>query len=116
MLKFRLLIFSTVYVLSSTVASSQSTEENQWPACQKNDRSTIQQLFLNKPISRSTSTGPYHQYRLNLRDNSFVVVKVDQRGIDVAIRICDEQGNQIGEPYDTPNGKKEPEEVYWVTK
>jgi len=75
----------------------------------------MRRLTVNKAITRKLVAGDYHQYQLHLPTESFVVVKVQQRGIDVAVRLCDIKGNQIGEPYDTPNGVKEVEEVYWVT-
>lgn len=52
-------------------------------------------LAPGKPVERELAAGESHEYRLELRANRFVLVTVEQRGIDVILRAYDPQGRTI---------------------
>jgi hypothetical protein len=81
MSKLRLLLPCAISgVCSLTIANPQVP--NTWPPCQSNEKSSAKLLVLNKPIPQKLSTGGFHRYQLDLKAGGFVVVRVDQRGID----------------------------------
>src|SRR5258707_14626366 len=53
------------------------------------DESTFA-LHLRQPIERRLSGGESHTYRIALQAGECAVVTVEQRGIDVSIRVSDE--------------------------
>lgn len=72
-----------------------------------------QTLQLGTPIERTLGPGQVHEFTVNMEENSFIQLVVDQRGIDVLIRVSSPAGKNLGE-YDTPNGADGPEDVSFV--
>lgn len=62
------------------------------------------------PIERTLAAGQSHSYTINLEQDQFLRVVVDQRGIDVVVRAYSPSGRRLGE-FDTPNGTSGPEDV-----
>jgi hypothetical protein len=62
------------------------------------------------PIERTLAAGQSHSYTINLEQDQFLRLAVDQRGIDVVVRAFSPTGRQLGE-FDTPNGTNGPEDV-----
>jgi hypothetical protein len=71
-------------------------------------------LQLNTPIERTISTGQTHVYQIVADENTYVQLVVEQRGIDVVVRIYNPNGKKPSE-YDSPNGNDGPENVSFVT-
>lgn len=71
-------------------------------------------LQLGIPIERPIGPGQTHIYMVSADENSLVQITVEQRGIDVVVRIYRSQGKPLGE-YDSPNGADGPENVSFVT-
>ncbi len=69
-------------------------------------------LQLGTPIERNLSPGETHSYQVVAEENNLVQITVDQRGVDVVVRV--HLGNRVAE-YDTPNGSEGPENVSFVT-
>jgi hypothetical protein len=65
------------------------------------------------PIERTLGSGQTHQFTVNLEENSFVQFVVEQRGIDVVVKVYAPEGRTIG-GFDTPNGDDGPENVSFV--
>jgi TPR repeat protein len=65
-------------------------------------------LQSGKSIERSLASGLSHSFTLNLEPDQFAQLVVDQRGIDVIVRVFSPAGESLGE-FDTPNGKEGPE-------
>ncbi len=62
------------------------------------------------PIERTLAAGQSHSYTINLEQDQFLRLVVDQRGIDVVVRAFSPSGRRLGE-FDTPNGNSGPEDV-----
>ena len=67
-------------------------------------------LTLGKPVERQLGPGEVHVYTMRLDPNAFVRAVVDQRGIDVVVRVVGPDGAQVAE-IDSPNGAWGPEPV-----
>jgi hypothetical protein len=65
-------------------------------------------LQSGKAIELTLASGQSHSFTLNLEPNQFAQLVVDQRGIDVIVRIFSPDGKSLGE-FDSPNGKEGPE-------
>lgn len=62
------------------------------------------------PVERTLAAGQSHSYAINLEQDQFLRLAVDQRGIDVVVRAFSPTGRLLGE-FDTPNGANGPEDV-----
>ena len=70
-------------------------------------------LQVGTPIERELGTGEVHQFTVSLEPNSFVQLVVEQREIDVIVRVFSPSGKSLGE-FDSPNGSEGPEHVSFV--
>jgi len=61
-------------------------------------------------IERELAGGERHAYRVRFKSGQFFFAIVDQRGIDVVLRITGPDGEQIAE-LDSPNGPNGPESI-----
>src|SRR5262245_55651979 len=76
--------------------------------------SGTQTLQLNTPIERTIGPGQTHTYQITADENTYVQITVEQRGIDVLVRVNNPGGRKPVE-YDSPNGADGPENVSFVT-
>ena len=67
-------------------------------------------LQSGNPIERTLGPGQSHNYTVNLDEGQFLQLVVDQRGIDVVVRVFSPSGKRLGE-FDSPNGDEGPENV-----
>jgi CHAT domain-containing protein/tetratricopeptide (TPR) repeat protein len=67
-------------------------------------------LELNRAIQRELPGGGVHSYRVVLSESQYLCVVVDQRGIDVIVRLFGPDGKQLRE-VDSPNGALGPEPI-----
>lgn len=74
----------------------------------------VQSLQLGTPIERTIAPGQSHTYQVVAEENSLVQITVEQRGIDVVVRVTHPTGKKPAE-YDSPNGDDGPENVSFVT-
>ena len=65
------------------------------------------------PVKRELQPGQSHQYTVNLAENQFIQITVDQHEIDVIVRVFSPSGKSLGE-FDSPNGGEGPEHVSFV--
>ena len=70
-------------------------------------------LRQGEPIERAIAQGETHLYSVRLEKDQFLQLVVDQRGVDVVVRVNGPDGKRLGE-YDTPNGANGPEGVTLV--
>src|SRR5262249_51667172 len=54
-------------------------------------------LRLGKPVEREEAPGQTQAYRLKLRSGEFARVTVEQRGVDVALKLAGPNGEQLAE-------------------
>ncbi|HJS24494.1 MAG TPA: PPC domain-containing protein [Pyrinomonadaceae bacterium] len=93
--KLRTLLLSPLLICSALTVSAQTT------------------LQLGTPIERTLGPGQVHEFTVNLEENNFIQLVVDQRGIDVYVKVSSPAGKNLGE-YDTPNGSEGPEHVSFL--
>jgi len=62
------------------------------------------------PIERTLAAGQLHSYNVSLEQDQLLQLVVDQRGIDVIVRVFSPGGKRLGE-FDSPNGAEGPENV-----
>ena len=67
------------------------------------------------PIERTLAAGQAHSYSISLEQDQLLQLVVDQRGIDVVVRVFSPAGRRLGE-FDTPNGAEGPENVTVVAE
>ena len=70
-------------------------------------------LQLGSPIERELQPRQFHQYTVNLAENQFIQITVDQHEIDVIVKVFSPSGKSLGE-FDSPNGSEGPEHVSFV--
>jgi len=70
-------------------------------------------LQLGTPIERTLKPGQTQEFTLNLKENTFVQLVVEQRGADVAVKVFSPSGKVLGD-FDSPNGNDGPEHVSFV--
>jgi hypothetical protein len=70
-------------------------------------------LQLGTPIDRKLGPGEVQEFTIKLEENALMQIVVEQRGIDVIVKVFSPAGKSIGE-YDTPNGSDGPEHVSLV--
>lgn len=75
---------------------------------------SVPTLQLGTPIERTIAPGQNHTYQVVADENSLVQITVEQRGIDVVVRIQPPNGKRLAD-YDSPNGPDGPENVSFVT-
>lgn len=71
-------------------------------------------LTPNQPVERDLAGNQSHSYQLTLSEGTFVFVAVEQRGIDVVVRMFDPSGTIVSE-VDSPNGISGQEPLKMIT-
>jgi hypothetical protein len=70
-------------------------------------------LQAGSPLERELQPGQQHEFTVELQENNFIQLVVEQRGIDVIVKVSSPAGKSLGE-FDTPNGAEGPEHVSFV--
>ena len=70
-------------------------------------------LQINTPIERTITAGQSHEFTVTLEENAWIQFAVEQRGIDVVVKVFAPSGRSLGE-FDSPNGDDGPEHVSFV--
>jgi len=65
------------------------------------------------PVERTLGPGQVHEFTVDLEENTYIQFVVEQRGIDLYVKVLSPAGKKLGE-YDTPNGPDGPENVSFV--
>ena len=69
-------------------------------------------LQPNVPVERALAN-QMHEFIVTLEENTWIQFVVEQRGIDVVVKIFSPEGKALGE-FDSPNGNDGPEHVSFV--
>jgi hypothetical protein len=72
-----------------------------------------QTLQVGTPLDRQLAGGQSHTFSISVEENMFVQFVVEQRGIDVVVKLSDPDGKSLSTT-DTPNGANGPENVSFV--
>lgn len=70
-------------------------------------------LQIGMPIERSVTSGQTHEFTVTLAENSFVQLVLEQKGVDVVIRVSAPDNKNVGE-FDSPTGAEGTEHVSFV--
>ena len=62
------------------------------------------------PLQRTISPGESHTFTIDLSDEQYLQFVVDQKGIDLIVRVFSPTGKSLGD-FDTSNGGEGPENV-----
>jgi hypothetical protein len=65
------------------------------------------------PIERTLGPAQVHTFTVDLQENSYVQLVVEQRGVDVVVKVASPSGKSLGD-FDSPNGNDGPENVAFV--
>ena len=65
-------------------------------------------------LDRTIAGGQVHEFTVNAKENNLVQLIVEQKGIDVIIKLADPDGKAMSE-HDTPNGNDGAERVSFLT-
>jgi hypothetical protein len=65
------------------------------------------------PIERVLGPGQVHEFIVKLEENTYIQVAVEQRGIDVVVKVFSPAGKSLGE-FDSPTGDEGMENVSFV--
>ena len=106
----RLVLYLTAAVVPATLLSTPLIRGGQEPS---EPSKTISSLEPGKAIERAMAGGDAHDYKVPLKAGQFLHVVVDQRGIDVVVRLLGPDGKRIAE-VDSPNGDHGPEPIELV--
>src|SRR5215203_3735116 len=98
MYKLRALVFVSCLLFSSSAIYAQQTPTTLQPGT---------------PIERTVETAEVHTFVVKLEENNLLEFVVEQKGIDLVVRVMSPNGKRLGE-YDSPNGDNGPEHVSLV--
>ncbi|HEX6716810.1 MAG TPA: hypothetical protein VF088_06845 [Pyrinomonadaceae bacterium] len=70
-------------------------------------------LQLGTPIERSLGPNQVQEFIINLEENTLIQFVVEQRGIDVIVKVASPSGKSLGQ-FDSSNGDDGPEHVSFV--
>ena len=76
----------------------------------RRDTAATSLLQLGTPISRTIGRGQVHRFTVALEQDQFVQLVVDQRGVDLIVRVFSPDRKNLAE-FDSPNGAEGPENV-----
>src|SRR5215470_8084332 len=85
------------------------------PAGMAQENQMVRRLETGKPIERELAGGQSHDYQLTLADRQYVNLVVDQRGIDVVVKLFGPDGKPIME-FDSENRVQGQESVSLVAE
>jgi WD40 repeat protein/uncharacterized caspase-like protein len=88
--------------LAATLTSAQQTKQ-------------APPLKLNETLERELAGSEVHEYLVTLKANEFVQVRVEQKGIDVEVKLYTEDHWMLAE-MDSPSGKEGFETLSWIAK
>lgn len=73
----------------------------------------VRELLPSQTIEREMTGAETHRYKFDLQANEFFQVRVEQKGVDVTLKLLDANGKTLA-TMDSPNGKEGFETLTWV--
>lgn len=101
-------IISLLMFVALVAGSVTAQEPAPVPRTEQLDNKT---LFVSREVERPLAGGETHSFNINLSEGQFVEVRVDQRGIDVLLRLYSPENKRIAE-IDSPNSSQGRETVF----
>ena len=96
-----LITFSSISAAANPVSRNMQVASNQTALVQ----TTPTELQLGQPIERELAGGAVHIYTVKLEANQYFNAVVEQKGIDVVVRVYNPAGEKIYE-VDSPKDRK----------
>jgi CHAT domain-containing protein/Tfp pilus assembly protein PilF len=109
-----LLLHFFCLLLSAEPAAVSAYNLPEWPPIAPTQETGTVSLQA-QPIEREFKGGEKHSWRISLRPGQYLKIVVEQKGIDVVVRLLEPGGRQLIE-MDSPNGKQGPEIVSAVVE
>lgn len=78
-------------------------------------QSSLPGLEPGQAITREPPGSEGHSYRVRLQEGEFLQVRIDQKGIDIGVRLFDGGGKQLSE-MNGPNGREGFEVLSWIAE
>ncbi len=75
----------------------------------------IQPLEVGRPVEKTLAGGQTHNYSVALLAGQFLHLVIEQRGIDVAVKLFGPDSKELL-LIDSPNGDQGPEPLFWVAE
>src|SRR5262245_24961542 len=72
-------------------------------------------LILGQPVEDRMDSGQSHEYRVAVAAGEFIRIEIEQRGVDIAVKLIGPRANQLLE-VDSPGGPYGPECVSWIAE
>jgi CHAT domain-containing protein/tetratricopeptide (TPR) repeat protein len=91
-------------LLSALTALGQTQQTNE-----------LRELPPNQTLEREMTGAETHRYKVDLKANEVFQVRVEQKGVDVALKLTDAQGKTLS-TMDSPNSKQGPETLSFVAE
>ncbi len=85
-----------------------------WPNDGANAQGQTLSLQPGVPIERTLARGQSQSFSISLDQDQYLQLVVEQRGIDVVVRVFSPGGKMMGE-FDSPNGTEGPENVSLIS-
>ncbi|HKR58343.1 MAG TPA: CHAT domain-containing tetratricopeptide repeat protein [Pyrinomonadaceae bacterium] len=102
-LVMRLLVALTAVTLTTQNLAFDAPDAKQQEQTAQDSRPTdVGELKIGEPIGRELAGGAAHSYRVSLTQGQYLKVVVDQKGIDVVIRVFGPDGQKLREVDETP--------------
>ncbi|MBX7220547.1 MAG: CHAT domain-containing protein [Blastocatellia bacterium] len=113
---FALVLISGALEFRSFTASTNSRpkSDTQQPALTPTESADFQ-LIPGKPFERELKGGETHRYPLQLKADDYLKLVVEQKGIDVVVRLLGPDG-KVNQEVDSPNGTQGPEPVSLIVE
>jgi len=97
---------SLAFIRDSQTDSQKTSQESKTPALE---------LKIAAPVERELKAGEGHNYVVTLTSGQYLHVIVEQKGIDVVVRLFGPDGQKLTE-VDSPNGKEGPEPLSMIAE
>jgi hypothetical protein len=102
---------SLATLLGSILTLISCLAPNDWAGAAQGQLTSLQ---LGVPIERTLTRGQTQSFSISLEQDQFMQLVVEQRGIDVVVRVMAPSGKRLGE-FDSPNGTDGPENVSLIS-
>src|SRR5262249_53427429 len=101
-------VFLLLVIVRLLSTSSQAQQTNEAKPETIINPLEVRKLEAGKPIERELKGGEAHTYEIALATGQYLDVVVEQKGIDVVVRVIAPDGKPLKE-VDSPNGTEGPE-------
>jgi len=102
--------YLSIFIVSLLFLAAATTSRAQTP-----DQQDVPLLEPSQPIKRKMNGGESHFYRITLMTNQYVQIVVDQRGIDVGVKLFEPDGKVVAQS-NRLTGSYGPETISWVAE